>query len=81
MIITTFTLIQIGIYSAFFPFTLTMQIPMHTNTNAINAFIPSSLLPSPSHQAERSTPNTGLVKPKIATLDTGLCFNSIPHIE
>ena len=54
---------------------------MHTNTNAINAFIPSSLLPSPSHHAERSTPNTGLVNPKIATLDTGLCFNSIPHIE
>ena len=27
------------------------------------------------------TDDTGLVKPKIATLDTVLCFNSIPHIE
>ena len=70
-----------GLHPLAFPFTLTIQIPMHTNTNAISAFIPSSLLPSPSHHAERRTPNTGLVKPKIATLDTGLCFNSIPHIE
>lgn len=54
---------------------------MHTRTKAISAFHPSSAEPSPSHHADKSTPNTGLVKPKIATLETGLYFNRMPRFS
>ena len=54
---------------------------MHTSTKAISAFQPSSAEPSPSHHADSRTPNTGFVKPKMATLETGLYFNRMTRFS